>query len=81
MSFPHDPYAPQDPYAVDASGAVSHSASGDSTPKGTSSEVLSWVNSDKVRAQQALDAETATAKPRKGLVEELEEILAESDDS
>jgi hypothetical protein len=83
MPLPHDPYSPQDPYAVDASGAVVDSATETpaasdevQVPKGTTSELLSWVGDDKERAQRALDAENATDKPRKGLVEELEEILA-----
>jgi hypothetical protein len=82
----HNPYAPPDPVTVEAriSGLASGSDQGVSpeteavqVPKGTSAEVLAWVGLDSDRAQLALDAEQATAKPRKGLVEELEELLGE----
>lgn len=83
MPLPHDPYSPQDPYSVDASGAVTEAATQEPAPqlvpKGTSSELLAWVGGDKERAQRALDAENATSKPRKGLVEELEELVKDED--
>ena len=86
----HDPYAPQDPpviearliQAVEAAKAAETTPAGQSAdpavvnhvPKGTSAVVLAWVGEDKERAQLALNAENAH-KPRKGLVEELTEIL------
>lgn len=83
---PHDPYAPQDPQVVEAHEAKSAASSEQSpvgadpvvvepVPKGTSAEVMDWVGGDEDRAQQAYDAELATSKPRKGLLDELEEIL------
>jgi hypothetical protein len=44
-------------------------------PDGTAEEVLDWVGEDKTRAQQALDAEQAKEKPRKGLTEALDDLL------
>lgn len=85
----HDPYAPIDPPILEArliaAAAAAAAPSGTSTgqsadpavlevPKGTSAEVLSWVGEDRDKAQLALSAENAH-KPRKGLVEELTEIL------
>lgn len=85
MTHPHDPYAPQDPYIVEAKrpengDAKTPVATPDETPevevpKGTTAEVSDWVGSNKERAQQALDAEEATGKPRKTLVADLKEIL------
>lgn len=69
---PHDPYAPHDPAVVEAREVKSVPV-----PKGTSDDVLDWVNEDPDRAQQAYDFELATSKPRKGLLEKLEEILGE----
>lgn len=43
-------------------------------PSGSIKEVLDWVDGDKEKAQQALDAEKAGAE-RKTLVKELEELL------
>lgn len=83
MPLQHDPYSPLDPYSVDADGAVGAAAPSQSAPpavpKGTSAEVLGWVGDDKDRARQALAVEDESAKPRKGLVEELNELLDESD--
>lgn len=83
----HDPYAPKDPAFFvnrfetgDASppsdGAVVDPPAPPSLPKGTSAEVLAWVGEDAARAQEALDAEHESHKPRKGLIEELEEIVS-----
>lgn len=79
MTSPHDPYAPTDPDVVEARTVEPKSTEGaaDETtavPKGSSADVLTWVGDDKDKAQQALDAEKSSGKPRKGLVEELEEI-------
>jgi hypothetical protein len=85
MTLPHNPYASSDPYAVDASGSVvpedsvSEPAQQNIVPKGTSAEVLDWVGDDKDRARLALASEEETSKPRKGLVEELNTLLDESD--
>jgi hypothetical protein len=72
-----------DPYSVDAGGAVGDAAPSEPAPpavlKGTSAEVLGWVGDSKDRARQALAAEEESSKPRKGLVEELNELLDESD--
>lgn len=83
----HDPYAPKDPAifvnrfetgdAVQPSdGALVSAPQPPSLPQGTSAEVLAWVGEDTDRAQQALDAENDSHKPRKGLIEELKEILS-----
>lgn len=45
------------------------------TPTGTTKEILEWVGDDPERAQRALDAELASDKPRKTLVEPLEELI------
>jgi hypothetical protein len=45
-------------------------------PTGKISEVLSWVNNDKGRAQRALDVESTDRDPRKGLINRLKEILS-----
>lgn len=42
----------------------------------TADEVLARVGDDKVKAQAALDEENAKEKPRKGLVADLEKLLA-----
>ena len=44
-------------------------------PSGTVPEILSWIGEDPVRAQKALDQETANAKPRRGLVKAITEII------
>lgn len=46
------------------------------TPTGTPKEILAWVGEDIERAQRALDQESASAKPRKSLVEPLEAMLS-----
>jgi hypothetical protein len=51
----------------------------DSVPEGTTKEILAWVGDDKERAASALDAEKANEKPRKSVVEPLEEMLAEAE--
>lgn len=81
----HDPFAPKDP-AVFVSRFETGEAKPGATaspviappnlPKGTSAEVLAWVGEDKDRAQEALDHEHESHKPRKGLIEELEEIVS-----
>lgn len=49
-------------------------------PSGTSKEILGWVAGDKNRAQAALNKEQSGDQPRKGLVRELNELVAEGDD-
>lgn len=44
-------------------------------PAGSVEDVLTWVGDDKVRAQQALDAESARKPTRKTAVSALTEIL------
>lgn len=44
-------------------------------PDGTAPEVLAWVGDDKERAQQALDKESQSERPRSGLTNELNEII------
>lgn len=55
-------------------------ANPDAVPTGTAPEILTWVGDDKEKAQKALDVEKADEKPRKGLVSELEKLLAEDDE-
>lgn len=43
-------------------------------PEGSISVVLDWVGDDKSKAQAALQAEHGADKPRKTLIEKLEEI-------
>jgi hypothetical protein len=50
-------------------------------PTGTINEVKAWVGDDKERAQAALDAENEKDNPRSTLVDWLEGVLAEEDDS
>lgn len=82
----HDPYSPKDPAvfvdrfetgdAKPATDSVAVTPAEPELPKGTSAEILAWVGEDKDRAQKALDHENESHKPRKGLVEELEEIVS-----
>lgn len=48
-------------------------------PVGTVAAVLGWVGDDRDRAARALEAETATEKPRTTLVRALEALAAEPD--
>jgi hypothetical protein len=49
----------------------------DSVPEGTVNEVNEWVDGDADRARRALDAENARSKPRKSLVEDLNNVIGE----
>lgn len=60
---------------------VAPDADPNAVPAGTVPEVLTWVGDDKEKAQKALDAENENDKPRKGLVSELDAILAKEDES
>lgn len=60
-------------------GTVAPNTTSAGVPIGTVPEILEWVGDDKDRARAALDAETATGSPRKGLSTKLNEIL-DSDD-
>lgn len=80
--MPHefiDPFAPFG--RVDTSRqeaekkATTHSDNG--VPKGTSKEVLKWVDGDPEKARLALDAEQADGTPRKGLEKDLQELVGE----
>lgn len=44
-------------------------------PEGTVSEIMRWVGEDVERAKRALEVEQAHEKPRKSLVEQLNERL------
>ena len=44
-------------------------------PDAATPAVLAWVGDDKNRAQQALDKEQQSENPRKGLTNELNEII------
>lgn len=46
-------------------------------PTGTSAEIAEWAGDDKDRAQRALDTENENPQPRKGLVKQLEAVLAD----
>lgn len=52
---------------------------GDAVPSGSSNDVLEWVGDDKARAQKALDKESQSGSPRKGLTSKLNEVLASED--
>jgi hypothetical protein len=58
---------------VDSLGPAPES---DGVPSGSAADVLSWVGEDTDRAQAALDAEMASAKPRVRLSSDLEKMLA-----
>lgn len=45
-------------------------------PTGTADEVLAWVTDDRVRAVLALAAERGREKPRSGLTDKLEKLVA-----
>ena len=61
---------------------VSANADPNDVPTGTTPEVLAWVGDDAERAQKALDVEVENDKPRKGLVEQLTEMIdAEAEES
>lgn len=61
---------------------VAKDANPEDVPVGTVPEVMTWVGDDPVRAQKALDVEVENDKPRKGLVEQLTEMIdAEADDA
>lgn len=44
-------------------------------PRRTVSETLDWVGDDPARAEEALDAERASDKPRTSLVTRLEDLM------
>ena len=44
-------------------------------PDGSTADVLAWVDGDKDRARRALEKEQATETPRKGLSNELNDII------
>lgn len=46
-------------------------------PKGSVSDVTSWVGGDKSRAEAALKAENEQDEPRRSLVEQLERLVEE----
>jgi hypothetical protein len=48
----------------------------DEVPQGTIAEIMSWVGSDKDRAQRARDAEVATGQPRSTLITQLDQVSA-----
>lgn len=54
---------------------VAKGADPEDVPVGTVPEVMTWVGDDPVRAQKALDVEVENDKPRKGLVEQLNEMI------
>jgi hypothetical protein len=71
MTYNHDPYGGYSAKKKDDTPQEDPNA----VPSGTISEIKDWVGDDKDRAQKALDAEKANEKPRKTLVEDLEDIL------
>ncbi len=83
MTSSHDPYSPEptrvpDPLVVDADGTVVDSTGEEMVvPKGSSAEVMEWVSGDEEKARMALEEEESTNKPRKGLVNDLKELLGE----
>lgn len=84
MAHFHDPYRASSARGDDAPKAAAVAApqnEEDKVPSGTTKEVLAWVNGDKDRARRALEAEQADSSPRKGVVNELNEILAEDEDT
>jgi hypothetical protein len=71
-----EPQAEQPPAATpQQETTVPETMSADVVPNGTAPEVLAWVNGDKARAQAAYDKEQAQPTPRKGLSNELLEII------
>lgn len=50
-------------------------------PHGSRAAVMTWVGSDREKAQRALDEEKKADTPRKGLTSELEEIVQRRDTS
>ena len=54
---------------------IAKDADPEEVPTGTTPEVLTWVGDDSERAQKALDVELDNDKPRKGLVEQLAEMV------
>jgi hypothetical protein len=68
-----DPHPPA-PEAQTETG-TSETLSADDVPYGTTPVVLAWVNGDKARAQLAYDKEQTLIPPRKGLSNELLEII------
>ncbi len=81
MSHFHDPYRPSARRSGDAPKAVAPEPVDEAkaVPAGTSREVLAWVDGDSEKARLALAAEESDASPRKGLVKELNELIAEDD--
>ncbi len=59
---------------------IDKNADPNDVPSGTVPEVLTWVGEDPERAQKALYVEVENAKPRKGLVEQLNEIISKESD-
>lgn len=51
---------------------------GDEVPDGSAKDVLAWVGDDQERALQALAAEEGKESPRKGLVANLEKLVAQT---
>ena len=78
-----DDVPPEHVALVGRSGLLDGKASeGDAEPSGdefdlsgTAEEILAWVGDDAGRAGVALDAEEATAKPRKGLSASLSDLV------
>lgn len=71
-----DPFAPKGGTKAKApAGAGGPESHENGVPKGSSKEVLSWVDGDPEKALLALDAEESDDKPRKGLIKELNEVL------
>lgn len=54
---------------------IASDAGPEDVPSGTVSEILTWVGDNPVRAQKALDTEVEASKPRKGLVDSLQELI------
>jgi len=74
-----DPYAPKGSAKVVApAGANGPESHANGVPKGSTKEVIKWVGDDLEKAALALEAEKNDKKPRKGLIEELNDVLAAS---
>lgn len=79
-SFHHDPFRPTNLRSEDAqTSPIAEDQATVSVPDGTTKEVLSWVGDDPSKARAALDKEMQHNSPRKGLVNELNSLVADED--
>ena len=76
-----NPYAPKTLDTVKNTKGVVPRRSDTSVVDGTIKEILEWVGDDKVKAQEALDAENSRDSARSTLVKNLTAVLESNEDN